>query len=66
MADRGRMVDTLTASMEAATDGEIEIEGEEEEPLKIARDPRLPPAGEVEGHRCTHYTILIGHGANFA
>ncbi len=55
MAGRGRTVDELMAPLETANEGEIEIEDEEEEPLKIARDPRLPPAGEVEGHRCTHY-----------
>ena len=55
MAGRGRTVDELMAPLETANEGEIEIEDEEEEPLKIARDPRLPPPGEVEGHRCTHY-----------
>ena len=40
---------------DAAAEGEIHIEGDEDvETLKIKRSPKLPTADEVEGHECTH------------
>ena len=51
-------LDELLAPIEDATDKEeitIEDEAEEEEePLKVAHDPKLPSVADVESHRCSH------------
>ena len=39
---------------EAVEEGEIHIEGEDDEPLKVAKDPKLPTAEAVAIHDCTH------------
>ena len=50
------MLAELMAALEDA-EGEEEItieEEQDEEPLKIARDPQLPSRADVECHRCCH------------
>ena len=51
-------LDELMAPVEDAADNEeIVIEDkdeEEEEPLKVAHDPKLPSAEDIECHRCSH------------
>jgi hypothetical protein len=59
MAARMDMLDELMAPIEDAAEGEdeITIQDEEEqdaEPLKVARDPKLPSEDDVECHRCSH------------
>ena len=59
MAARMEMLDELMAPIEDAAEeeGEITIRDEEEqdaEPLKVARDPKLPSEDDVECHRCSH------------
>ena len=45
----------MTPLLEVSADGEIVIDGDEEvEPLKMAKDPRLPSAEDVEIHDRTH------------
>ena len=39
---------------EAAGGGEIHTEGEDDEPLKVAKGPKLPTAEVVAAHDCTH------------
>ena len=39
---------------ETVEEGEIDIEGEDDEPLKVAKDPKLPTAEAVAAHDCTH------------
>ena len=54
MADEGREC-FLAPLGEIAADGEVEIEGEDDiEPLKKAKNPRLPSPEEVEVHNRTH------------
>ena len=50
-------VDDLLAPLEAGGEDEVHIEEEhndEVEPLKMAKDPKLPSAEAVEEHRCLH------------
>ena len=53
------MLDDLLAPLEAEGEDEVRIEEEpdvedEAEPLKIAKDHKLPSAEAVEEHRCLH------------
>ena len=50
---------------EAVEEGEIHIEGEDDEPLKIARGPKLPTAEAIAAHDCTiSRTVLGASGAS--
>ena len=47
-----------TSEAEEVNIDETEIDGNIE-PVKVARDPKLPSKQEVECHRCTHIPFRV-------